>query len=188
MVIINDRHVSVRLHEDILEEVYGKIAIHVMYDDDKIREVVMIDEEDIVRTYALSLKRKSWRFHPEIEQVNKQIRNGAAIGQAFRSAGFAIERRLIDAYQVTTPLWLQAAFMNDTPVARARTIEVSVEKYGKPYSYAIITEIYTPHFFRVEGPESKIIHIEPNSKNLALVARAKTAMYLQQHLPGRVLC
>ena len=44
-----------KLHTDILEEKYGKIHSEVLRHDDFMRESLLLDEDNIARTYALTI-------------------------------------------------------------------------------------------------------------------------------------
>ncbi len=50
-----------KLHTEVLEEKYGKISLQLLYDDDETREVLLTDQLDIARTYALTVRSNNWR-------------------------------------------------------------------------------------------------------------------------------
>ena len=98
------------LHTDVLEEIYGDTTVHVMQDDDTIREVLLLDELQIARTYAITFKNDTWRNNKEIREINETIKKGKAIGKAFTAAGYNIQKNVLDVFLVMIPSWLQFAF------------------------------------------------------------------------------
>jgi len=130
----------------MLEEKYGKIGVQIICDDDNIREVLLMDELHITRTYALTLKNKEWRRNKEICSINRAIQNGETIGKAFKSRGYGIQRNVLDVYITRLPGWLQLAFATESKAAKTRITEFIVKKHDEIYSYGLITEIYSPSF------------------------------------------
>jgi len=135
-----------RLHTEMLEEKYGKIGVQIICDDDNIREVLLMDELHITRTYALTMKNKEWRRNKEICSINRAIQNGETIGKAFKSRGYGIQKNVLDVYITRLPGWLQLAFATESKAAKTRITEFIVKKHDEIYSYGLITEIYSPSF------------------------------------------
>jgi hypothetical protein len=146
MQIMEQYHLSNKLHTEVLEENYGKIGVQILCDDNNIREVLLTDEEHIVRTYALTMKNKEWRQNKEMCVVNEAIQNGESIGKAFKTRGYAVQKNVLDVYVTILPEWLQMAFMTESKTAKARITEFIVKKHDEIFSYGIITEIYSPSF------------------------------------------
>jgi len=130
----------------MLEEKYGKIGVQIICDDDNIREVLLMDELHITRTYALTMKNKEWRRNKEICSINRAIQNGETIGKAFKSRGYGIQKNVLDVYITRLPGWLQLAFATESKAAKTRITEFIVKKHDEIYSYGLITEIYSPSF------------------------------------------
>jgi hypothetical protein len=135
-----------KLHTEMLEEKYGKIDVQILCDDDNIREVLLMDELHITRTYALTMKNKEWQQNKEICSINRAIQNGEAIGKAFKSRGYGIQKNVLDVYITRLPGWLQLAFATESKAAKTRITEFIVKKHDEIYSYGLITEIYSPFF------------------------------------------
>lgn len=138
------------LHTDVLEEIYGDTTVHVMQDDDTIREVLLLDELQIARTYAITFKNDTWRNNKEIREINETIKKGKAIGKAFTAAGYNIQKNVLDVFLVMIPSWLQFAFDTRLQSAKARMTEFVVKKNDVITNYAIITELYAPDFRKPE--------------------------------------
>ena len=135
-----------RLHTEVLEEKYGKISLQVLHDDDELREVLLTDAQDIVRTYAVTIRSEDWRNNTAFCAVNEAIRAGEPIGRAFKSRGYAIQKKVLTVYQLALPEWLRHAFVTEENFAKARITEFLVEKAGMVLSYGFVTEVYSPDF------------------------------------------
>ena len=138
--------VTGRLHTEVLQDVYGRISIQVLHDDNLTREVLLVDQQNITRTYALTIKNTEWARNKEMQVVNSAIRTGEAIGKAFKVNGFSICKNIIDVYVVNLPKWLQDAFAHNSAIAKARISEFLVKKNQFIFNYGLITEIYSPDF------------------------------------------
>lgn len=135
-----------RLHTEVLEEKYGKISLQLLHDDDELREVLLTDQQDIARTYAMTIRTNAWRNNPEICEVNDAIRAGESIGKAFKSRGFSVRKKVLAVYPLELPEWLQHAFMSSVYFAKTRITEFIVEKRGQFFQYGFVTEVYSPDF------------------------------------------
>lgn len=138
--------VTGRLHTEVLQDVYGPISVQVLHDDNVTRKVLLTDQQNIARTYALTIKHTEWAWNKEMQAVNTAIRAGEAIGKAFKANGFLICKNIIDVYVVNLPGWLQNAFAHSSEIAKARISEFLVKKNQLFYRYGLITEIYSPDF------------------------------------------
>ena len=134
-----------KLHTDILEERYGSIHAKVLRHDSKIRKSLLTDSKDIARTYALTFL-QDWH-NKEVSNINEQIKNGEAIGVAFREKGYSIRKNVLDVFIIRLPKWLKDEFYAKEGYAKARISEFYAQKKnGQPIIYGIVTEIYTPDF------------------------------------------
>jgi len=134
-----------KLHTDILEEKYGEIHAKVLKHTSKIRESLLVDSKDIARTYALTFF-EDWN-NKEVEKINEEIKNGEAIGKAFRKGGFTIRKNVLDVFIIKLPTWLKKDFHTKDNSAKARLSEFYAKKQGNnPIIYGIVTEVYTPDF------------------------------------------
>jgi hypothetical protein len=134
-----------KLHTDILEEKYGEIHAKVLKHNSKIRESLLVDSKDIARTYALTFF-ENWNSK-EVERIDEEIKNGEAIGKAFRKEGFTIRKNVLDVFIIKLPAWLKKDFHTKDNFAKARLSEFYAKKHGNnPIIYGIVTEVYTPDF------------------------------------------
>jgi chorismate-pyruvate lyase len=134
------------LHTEVLQDIYGPICVKVLKDDNLTREVLLTDQQNIARTYALTIKNDEWAWNKEMQLVNAAIRSGEAIGKTFKTNGFSICKNIIDVYLVNLPEWLQQAFEHTSSMAKARISEFLVKKNELIFNYGLITEIYSPDF------------------------------------------
>ena len=139
-------NITSRLHTDMLEDKYGHISVQVLSDDNITREALLEDQQNIVRTYALTIRNGEWTRDKGMQEVNKDIQSGVAIGKAFKAHGFCICKNIIDVYLVYLPKWLRIAFSHPGEMAKARISEFLVKKDELIYNYGLITEIYSPDF------------------------------------------
>lgn len=147
-------YLSNRLHTEALNDKYGKIDVQVLFDDDNIREVLLMDQDTIARTYAHTIKNQEWQQCDEICVVNDAIKNGESIGEAFKSRGFSIKKNILDVYIIKLAEWLRFVFETNNETAKARISEFIVKKDNLIYKYGIITEIYSPDFRKPEVNET----------------------------------
>lgn len=138
--------VTGQLHTEVLQDVYGPINIQVLNDDNRIREILLTDQQGIARTYALTIKNTEWAWNKEMQRVNAAIRAGEAIGKTFKANGFSIRKNIIDVFVVKLPEWLRNAFAHNSEMAKARISEFLVKKNQLIFNYGLITEIYSPDF------------------------------------------
>ena len=116
-----------KLHTDILEDKYGLISAKVLRHDNKIREAHLIDKKGISRTFALTFFSKEMP-NKEIKKINEEIKNGEAIGKAFREHQYSIRKNVLDVYIIELPSWLKHAFKTSSNFAKARISEFYAKK------------------------------------------------------------
>lgn len=141
-------HLDQKLHTEVLEEKYGKITLLVLHDDDDTREVLLADQQNIARTYALTIRSSGWRRRKEIVAVNEAIRAGEPIGQAFKSRGYIISKNVLAVYTMRLPEWLRQAFMVDDYFGKIRITEFIVKAQQSDIRYGYVAELYSPDFRR----------------------------------------
>lgn len=134
-----------KLHTDVLKEKYGEIHAKVLKHNSTIRESLLVDSKGIARTYALTFFNGG--RNKEVEEINQKIKNGEAIGKAFRGKGYLIRKNVLDVFVIKIPDWLKKEFQTKEKFAKARLSEFYAKKQGKnPIIYGIVTEVYTPDF------------------------------------------
>lgn len=135
-----------RLHTDVLEDKYGPISANILRHNSKIREAHLIDSKGISRTFALTFFPKK-TANKEIEKINEEIKNGEAIGKAFRKHKYSIRKNVLDVYIIELPNWLKRAFKTNSDFAKARISEFYAKKRtSEPVIYGNVVEIYSPDF------------------------------------------
>lgn len=164
----NEVHFPTRdkLHTDILEERYGPIHAEVLRHDnvreakpgvERIREARLADENNILRTYALTFLTYD-RGNEEISGIDDQIRNGGMIGKVFRDNGFVVKKNVVDVFILDIPDWMKKDFGTEIGQAKARLTEFYAKKENTaPLVYGIVLEVYSPDF---RNPEEGINDID----------------------------
>lgn len=155
MKLENHFPVKDKLHTDILEQKYGPIHALVIRHDNvtetkkgapRIREVKMLDKDNILRTYALTFLTYD-KTNEEITNIDEEIRNGGLIGKTFREHGYEIKKNVIDVFLINLPSWMKKDFNNDSDIAKARLTEFYAKKLNEtPLIYGTVLEIYSPDF------------------------------------------
>ena len=156
-------NINNRLHTEVLEELYGKIDLQVLYQDDVIRECLLVDGHYIARTYALTYKNASALQDKDISAIDKTIQQGESIGKTFKKNGYSIFKNVIAVYTINIPWWLQVAFNTKESSAKARISEFFVRKNVEDELtlYGTIAEIYSPLFRKAEVSQSDQLQINP---------------------------
>ncbi len=144
-----------KLHTDILEQKYGPIHADVIRHDnvkeaepgqDRIREARLVDESNILRTYALTFLTYD-RNNSEILEIDEEIRKGGLIGKTFREHGYVIKKNVIDVFLESIPEWMKKDFQADFVEAKARLTEFYAKKGQQtPVVYGQVLEVYSPDF------------------------------------------
>lgn len=135
-----------RLHTDVLEDKYGPISAKVIRHDNVLREVHLIDENGISRTYAITFFTHE-NLDENISSINEEIKSGEPIGKAFRNHGYEIRKNVIDVYSLDIPTWLQKDFRDEKKFAKARLSEFFAKhKNDAPIIYGTVVEVYSPDF------------------------------------------
>lgn len=155
-----------RLHTDVLEEKYGPIHAEVLRHDDEVREALLRDQSEIARTYALTFFSAQSRGS-EIQEIDRIIKEGGAIGKTFREFGYAIRKNVIDVYLLETTPWLKEQFKVKEGQSKARLSEFLASKEGGvPVVYGTVMEAYTPDF---RPPEINDIDLAQVSAPIAVL-------------------
>ncbi len=150
------------LHTDVLERKYGPIHAVVLRHDnvqemkagaDRIREARLVDEQDILRTYALTFLTYDKR-DDEISGIDNEIREGGLIGKTFKKHGYEVKKNVIDVFLMEIPEWMKNDFKDDSEKAKARLTEFYARKEeNNPIIYGVVLEVYSPDF---KNPEDGI--------------------------------
>lgn len=157
-----------RLHTEVLEEMYGKIELQLLYQDEEIRECLLTDSQCIARTYALTFKNTCIQKDKHIAEIDKLIQQGASIGKTFKQYGYEIIKNVIAVYLIDVPWWLQLAFDTNEGTAKIRVSEFFVRKNAEDEMilYSTIAEIYSPHFRKAEISRWDLLQINPSLQEI----------------------
>lgn len=163
-----------RLHTDVLREKYGPIHADVLRHDsghektkqDRLREARLVDEENILRTYALTFL----TYDPEdteLLSIDDEIRESGLIGETFRQHGYTIKKNVIDVFIMDIPEWMQDDFNVESNKAKARLTEFYAKRENEDTTdaltiYGTVVEIYSPDF---KDPNDGINEIDHNQIN-----------------------
>jgi hypothetical protein len=160
-----------KLHTDILEQKYGPIHAEVLRHDnvremkkgaERIREVRLVDKNNILRTYALTFLTYD-KENVEIANIDDEIRQGGLIGQTFRKHGYTIKKNVIDVFIMQIPAKMSDDFKVGTKEAKARLTEFYAKKAGTtPTIYGTVLEIYSPDF---KNPADGVNEVDINQVN-----------------------
>ncbi|OHA58240.1 MAG: hypothetical protein A2571_03210 [Candidatus Vogelbacteria bacterium RIFOXYD1_FULL_44_32] len=162
-----------KLHTDVLEEKYGPVRAEVLRHDNEIREVHIVDESGVSRTYALTFLTFD-KNNKEIAEIDQEIKNGGLIGKTFRDHGYEIRKNVIHVYTVELPDWLKSRFENESNEAKARLSEFYAKKKDEsPLIYGIVTEIYSPDFREPEINNIDTKQDNPSTNAFELVGITK---------------
>lgn len=144
-----------KLHTDVLEQKYGPIHAEVLRHDnvreikkgaERIREVRLVDEDNILRTYALTFLTYD-KSNAEIANIDDEIRGGGLIGQTFRKYGYTIKKNVIDVFIMPITSKMSEDFKVVAAEAKARLTEFYAKKTDTtPTIYGIVLEVYSPNF------------------------------------------
>jgi len=170
---INQGHFPVKdkLHTDILGQKYGPIHAVVLRHDNvreskkgaqRIREARLVDEKDVLRTYALTFLTYD-KDNEELAVIDDKIRHGGLIGETFREHGYTIKKNVVDVFIMPVPDWMSDDFKVKTKTAKARLTEFYAKKVGStPTIYGTVLEVYSPDF---KDPDDGINDVDVNQVN-----------------------
>ncbi len=147
-----------KLHTDFLEEKYWPILVDVLRHDnvkdaelshqDRIREVRMIDKQNILRTYAITFLTYD-KNDFSIADIDEKIRNWWLIGKTFRENWYIVKKNVVDVFVADIPERLRKDFHTDHAHAKTRITEFyakTTDSKSAPVVYGIVCEVYSPDF------------------------------------------
>jgi hypothetical protein len=135
-----------KLHTDVLEEKYGTIHSEVLRHNNEVREVHMLDKDNISRTYAITFFTFD-RNNEEIIKIDKEIKDGGLIGKTFREHGYEVRKNVISVFITELPDSLKQKMKTEEKKAKVRLSEFYAKKEGEnPFIYGVVSEIYSPDF------------------------------------------
>lgn len=166
-----------KLHTDVLEERYGPIHGEVLKHDNQIREVHMLDKDNISRTYALTFL----TFDPsnsEIVKIDQEIKNNGLIGKVFREHGYEVRKNVINVFITDLNEELKAKMKTKNIKAKVRLSEFYAKKEGQdPIIYGVVSEIYSPDFRPAEINENDISQDNPITSAMEYAGISKAEIW-----------
>jgi hypothetical protein len=166
-----------KLHTDVLEDKYGPVHSEVLRHDEEIREVNMVDEKGISRTYALTFLTFD-KNNQEIAAIDSEIKNGGLIGKAFREHGYEVRKNVISVFLADLPENLKNKMQTAENKAKTRLSEFYAKKEGeKPFIYGVVSEIYSPDFRPAEVNETDLAQDNPITSAMEKVGISKDMIW-----------
>lgn len=166
-----------KLHTDVLESKYGPIHSEILKHDDFMREVFLSDENNIARTYALTIFQYD-KNNIEIKTIDNLIKNGGLIGKTFKDNGFEVRKNVTSVFTINNPQWLKDSFSDNGEKSKARLSEFYAKKEGnEPIVYGTVLEVYSPNFRSPDINETDLAQINPTSAVLEQAGYSKSEIY-----------
>lgn len=170
-------NITKKLHTDVLESKYGKIHSEVLRHDDFMREALLSDENNVARTYALTIFEFD-KNNPEIKAIDDAIKNGGLIGKAFRDFGFEVRKNVTGVFVIENPQWLKDKFSDKNEKSKSRLSEFYAKKEtGEPIIYGTVLEVYSPDFRPTDINEVDISQVHPTTAVLEQAGYTKSEIY-----------
>lgn len=166
-----------KLHTDVLESKYGKIHPEVLRHDDFLREAFLSDENNVARTYALTIFEYD-KNNKEIKAIDDTIKNGGLIGKAFRDFGFEVRKNVTGVFVIENPQWLKDKFSDKNEKSKSRLSEFYAKKEtGEPIIYGTVLEVYSPDFRPADINEVDLSQVHPTTAVLEQAGYKKSEIY-----------
>jgi hypothetical protein len=166
-----------KLHTDVLESKYGKIHSEVLRHDNFMREAFLSDENDVARTYALTIFQYD-KNNEEIKAIDDAIKNGGLIGKVFRDFGFEVRKNVTGVFVIENPQWLRDKFSDKNEKSKSRLSEFYAKKEtGEPIIYGTVLEVYSPDFRPADINEVDISQVHPTTAVLEQAGYTKSEIY-----------
>lgn len=170
-------HLSKKLHTDVLEEKYGPIHSEILRHDDSIREVHMLDKNNISRTYAVTFLTFD-KENIELCDINKEIKNGGLIGKTFKDHGYEVRKNVISVFLINLSEDLKQKMETFESKAKVRLSEFYAKKQGEsPNIYGIVSEIYSPDFRSAEINDIDVLQDNPTTNAMNKVGITKDIIW-----------
>jgi hypothetical protein len=160
-----------KLHTDFLREKFGDVSLKVLRSNNRERLVVISQKKtDMPLTVAASFFQDS--VPPELAKIHLSIKKGKSMGDAFREAGYVIEKNTVEegikSFPETNRLFQK------TGLCPYRVYHFTVRRQGSAqvWDYATITEIDSPlvghqmNFFPQSKPDFTESHLLGRSLGL----------------------
>lgn len=166
-----------KLHTDVLESKYGKIHSDVLKHDGFMREVFLSDDNNIARTYALTIFEFD-KNNLEIKSIDEIIKNCGLIGKTFREHGYEVRKNVTGVFIIENPEWLKSEFADTHQYSKSRLSEFYAKKEDEePIIYGTLLEVYCPDFRSAEINTVDIQQTNPTTSVLEQAGYSKTEIF-----------
>ena len=154
-------------HQDVLEEKYRPIHADIVRQNDEFREVHLVDDLGISRTYALTFFSKNVDYTGELKSIDDTIKSGGSIGKTFGEHGYSIEKNVLLVDIVKLPEDIMQRFGMPNKFAKARISEFYAKNETcNPIIYGTVLEIYSPDFRDAKINAEDTFQINPTTNQL----------------------
>lgn len=136
---------TVNTHIEELQNQFGLIQIQIRNQDEHYREVSLIDNENILRTLAIT------KFYTKTAQdfsFHKDIIKGNAISIVLKSHNVSYTKLTLAYFKLNVPCSLKAEFCDITDTTMGQYSKLLINCQGDEILYAEICEIYHPKFYK----------------------------------------
>lgn len=166
-----------KLHTDVLEEKYGPIHSEVLLHNNEVREVHMLDENNISRTYAVTFFTFD-RNNKDIFEIDNEIKNGGLIGKIFREHGYEVRKNVVSVFITELSDSLKQKMKTTNKEAKVRLSEFYAKKEGEaPFIYGVVSEIYSPDFRPASINKNDILQDNPLTESMEEVGITKDEIW-----------
>ena len=166
-----------KLHTDVLEEKYGPIHSEVLLHNNEVREVHMLDENNISRTYAVTFFTFD-RNNKDIFEIDNEIKNGGLIGKIFREHGYEVRKNVVSVFITELSDSLKQKMKTTNKEAKVRLSEFYAKKEGEaPFIYGVVSEIYSPDFRPALINKNDILQDNPLTESMEEVGITKDEIW-----------
>lgn len=141
------------LNSERIEKKFGSYGVELLYQDDTIRVTNLYSFDSsgkVMRTFALV--QFPAEIDKELQKEHDAILNGGSIGAIFKQNGWTISKRqLFSGGMPFSDEWSRlqkwmGAFQTDSLAINIYAFDI--EKGGKTFHYAVITEVYHPDYLK----------------------------------------
>ncbi len=156
------------LNSERIEARFGSYGVEILAQDDRERRSSLFSREPVGRvTRTFALVQFADSSAPELREQHGNVIDGASLGAAFRSAGFSVRKisRHIGCIKLppSHPI-ARLMQLGQSQTLAMHVYRLDLERDGRSWEYATITEVHHPDYLDVE----KLRSLYRVSRNLAL--------------------
>lgn len=116
----------------------------VLHEDDKIRQTIRVNEDNVATRYTAITKNEEWKGNKQMILADRAITLGEPMHDAFARQGFELRKNILDVYTITLTPRLRKSFGVAETFAKAKNSELIVRAHNRIYHYGMMLEIYSP--------------------------------------------